>query len=1162
MTSLINPSNINGNFPIAGQDNDSQGFRDNFTNIKNNFTFAQSDINDLQSKVVLKQALIGGSLNNNFLGSQLQNAQLWNYSETVYDWGSTSGAIQLDFALGNIHKVISSGSIQINSVIKNWPGSLQFSRMLFYINISNTSYNLSLPNTVTTDLGSVPGLRFVGGSNTINFLNTGNYIFEFSSADSGSTVFVRELTHGNQSFIDPNFFLANIGAGLNSGVENSGYQVPTLYLGYGNLLSIGQTIDSVKSGADVLSIHGPMTSFYRISGATNDKVTEGSNTNSLMNQAGFTVARSRQIDSGFNVVPTGFPYILNTGDLVGYFNSLGYIYNQASTLTYSQLSSIQMYANGVNTLTGIGGNIILATKQDGIDGLMPAVVIDNTQSVTIMGNLDVKGRTTYLESQALIINDKQIFIANNSANSEQSNGAGLEIVLGGGTYANLTYVSPVASGLTTGTFNFNLPVNISAGTSSVSTTSGALIVNGGIGVAGNINLGGNLGVGGSFSLTSSTNATSPATGAFVLANGGLGVALNMVAGGIISANSTIDSNSTSSGSLITQGGLGVALTSRFGGNVIILSTSPTIGSGTGALIVQGGTYLNGNLIANVGNVLLGNTNNSIFPNNNQGYSAPLILLGGAHIVKTLNLGNNIDQSTTRLQVNAPVGSSGTGMDPAPDGGISGNPPSYTGAAVLIGNSSATAGMVITGTINHGTTTTGTVIVRNRSNTYGTTVQGTPTPYTPTLLNSSPIYGALWIGGGATVLWDLYVGQPSQNNTLTSVTGGAGNIIIQSGTQATNNGTGALQIQKVQLAGGGYSAGGMSVQGNVYATGNLVLGGDGAYTLAGKANSNVTIDSTTFASNVYSGALVVRGGIAVGGGILGTATQNAPSYFAGNIVINSSIAGTSGGISGVTFQAPTGGLVITGTGGISVNGASIIGGNLVLASATTSSGYTSGALVVTGGVGIGGAINMQGGISSGGQLVLSVGTVATSNSTGALVISGGGGAGISGNTFVGPTNGTASNPNPINAVGVAGVSIVSVSGVAFTTTSLTATPITGLNFTAQPGGTYEFEGALYVSVSGAVTVSVQINYSGGSSTYTVEPQTTTTGTFSPTTASASASSVSAVYAGAVGPVVTRFRGAYYNSTAGAVNVNLTILNSINTVTTTVAGYSYIKWTRLT
>lgn len=51
MSSNINPNNINGNFPVAGQDNDSQGFRDNFTNILNNFSFASSEITDVQNSV-------------------------------------------------------------------------------------------------------------------------------------------------------------------------------------------------------------------------------------------------------------------------------------------------------------------------------------------------------------------------------------------------------------------------------------------------------------------------------------------------------------------------------------------------------------------------------------------------------------------------------------------------------------------------------------------------------------------------------------------------------------------------------------------------------------------------------------------------------------------------------------------------------------------------------------------------------------------------------------------------------------------------------------------------------------------------------------------------------------------------------------------------------
>ena len=48
MTSLINFAAINENFPVAGQDNDTQTFRDNFDTIKTNFSAAKTEITDLQ----------------------------------------------------------------------------------------------------------------------------------------------------------------------------------------------------------------------------------------------------------------------------------------------------------------------------------------------------------------------------------------------------------------------------------------------------------------------------------------------------------------------------------------------------------------------------------------------------------------------------------------------------------------------------------------------------------------------------------------------------------------------------------------------------------------------------------------------------------------------------------------------------------------------------------------------------------------------------------------------------------------------------------------------------------------------------------------------------------------------------------------------------------
>ena len=44
MASNIDTTSIDATFPVAGQDNNSQGFRDNFNVSKNNFTAAKSEI--------------------------------------------------------------------------------------------------------------------------------------------------------------------------------------------------------------------------------------------------------------------------------------------------------------------------------------------------------------------------------------------------------------------------------------------------------------------------------------------------------------------------------------------------------------------------------------------------------------------------------------------------------------------------------------------------------------------------------------------------------------------------------------------------------------------------------------------------------------------------------------------------------------------------------------------------------------------------------------------------------------------------------------------------------------------------------------------------------------------------------------------------------------
>jgi len=85
MTSQINPNNIDGTYPVAGQDNSSQGFRDNFTNTKNNFTYAYNEITALQANAALR------GQTNEFADSIIANVALRGQRDVVYDFGAVTG---------------------------------------------------------------------------------------------------------------------------------------------------------------------------------------------------------------------------------------------------------------------------------------------------------------------------------------------------------------------------------------------------------------------------------------------------------------------------------------------------------------------------------------------------------------------------------------------------------------------------------------------------------------------------------------------------------------------------------------------------------------------------------------------------------------------------------------------------------------------------------------------------------------------------------------------------------------------------------------------------------------------------------------------------------------------------------------------------------------
>ena len=188
MTSQINPSNIDATYPVAGQPNNTQGFRDNFTATQTNFNYAATEITDLQNKAVLKAALTGTTLDNNMNDALLYAAKIQDFSATAVNLTTTSGPVTVDYTTGHYQSLSpSTGSVTLG--FTKWPAANNYGLLRLRIYITNTAYTVTLPAAATQGIAGIQGLS----GSTITFGATGYYEFGFSTVDGGTTITVFDL---------------------------------------------------------------------------------------------------------------------------------------------------------------------------------------------------------------------------------------------------------------------------------------------------------------------------------------------------------------------------------------------------------------------------------------------------------------------------------------------------------------------------------------------------------------------------------------------------------------------------------------------------------------------------------------------------------------------------------------------------------------------------------------------------------------------------------------------------------------------------------------------------------------------------------------------------------------------------------------------------------
>ena len=123
MTSQINYGAITTSYPVAGEDNDSQGFRDNFTAISAGLAVAKAELTQLQASTVLRADLATNTnpVENDLNGSTLANAFYNKFYGVYFNGGTHASSADINLVNGPLQKFTLSGDATLT--FKGWPAN-------------------------------------------------------------------------------------------------------------------------------------------------------------------------------------------------------------------------------------------------------------------------------------------------------------------------------------------------------------------------------------------------------------------------------------------------------------------------------------------------------------------------------------------------------------------------------------------------------------------------------------------------------------------------------------------------------------------------------------------------------------------------------------------------------------------------------------------------------------------------------------------------------------------------------------------------------------------------------------------------------------------------------------------------------------------------------
>jgi hypothetical protein len=416
MPSQINPNNIDGAYPVTGQDNNSQGFRDNFTNIKVNFQDAAAEITDLQNKVLLKAPLTGSNValttSNDLAGTgPIIGALIRNFGANRVAVSATSGAIAINYTQGHYQSITTSGSITLS--FTNFPATGTYGYIKLQINITNAAHTVTLPEAVSLGTAGLQGYS----SNTISFGATGVYEFAFGTYDSGTTITIFDLNRALTNFTAADLQVDDVTATGNiiAGFGGVGYVSAT-----GNVLSGQQVIASGNIvGSNVLTT-GTVSAVGNVTGGN---ITTGGTVSAVGNvNTNFLNARVR---------PS-----VGTGTIAALQFTAGDVLSTPIAGAF-EYDGVSFYS----TATANQRSVLPGTQFIMTQGLSPYTLTQNTSAQKIFGS-PTNGSILLDASTTYLIDG--LYVINNTATPSLAHSVSLLFALGG-SISSISYAADVTT---------------------------------------------------------------------------------------------------------------------------------------------------------------------------------------------------------------------------------------------------------------------------------------------------------------------------------------------------------------------------------------------------------------------------------------------------------------------------------------------------------------------------------------------------------------------------------------------------------------------------------------------------------------------------------------------------------------------------------------------